>query len=91
MKVLLLILPLLLGACGSAKPNLIRNQTVVFIPDERFFYCPTIEQFPDVSTLTDEQIASLLTTLDTFNRDCKISIDALRTQLITAQTNLENR
>ena len=56
---------LALSACGEPDPVLIRDRSVVFIPDSRYFYCPVVDEFPNVESLTDTQIANLIVLLDT--------------------------
>jgi hypothetical protein len=82
---------LLLTSCAhDIKPQLIRNNSVVFIPDDKFFNCPTVAQLPDINTLRDEEVAELLIQLDTNNRICDTSIRVIKQQLITARTALDN-
>ena len=78
-----------LTACAQPEPLLIRDRPVVFIPDDQYFYCPVVAEFPDFETLTDEQIADLVIILDTYNRDCRDSMNALRVQLYAARAQLE--
>jgi len=80
----------LLSACAqAANPALIKDRPVVFIPDASYFYCPTVDQYPSVKTLTDIQVAELLVQLDTYNRECKASLDAVLAQLLATKTQLE--
>lgn len=90
-KYLVLIGMVLVSGCDTSKiePKYITEKPVVFIPDNRFFTCPTIDQYPNPATLTDEQVAEILITLDSNNRICKKSINAIRTQLINAKKTLE--
>ena len=85
----LLLLFSLVSGCIESKPLLITKVPVVFIPDAQYFYCPVVEEFPDPETLIDEQLADLIVMLDTYNRDCRDSLDAVWAQLITARTRLE--
>lgn len=82
---------IVLTACSEQQrqPVLTAPDPVVFVPDDRFFNCPTIRNFPDPTTLTDGQIADLLIRLDTNNRTCKRSLEAIRTQLLEARARLE--
>lgn len=92
MKVILasLLAITVLSACSQTQPILTAPEPVVFIPDDRLFVCPTIRDFPDPSTLTDGEISDLLVRLDTNNRTCRRSIEAIRGQLLEAQARLEN-
>jgi len=82
---------LFLAGCVGTSPTLITKQSVVIIPDSKFFICPTISAFPNVDTLTDNQIAELLVQLDTNNKICKHSIDAIKQQLKSAQKRIGNQ
>ena len=85
-----LILSTVILGC-SPKPTILTvPEPVVFVPDDRLFVCPTIRNFPDPTTLTDGEIADLLIRLDTNNRTCRQSINAIRDQLLEAQARLEN-
>jgi len=80
---------LLLAGCTAAGPDLIVTKPTVFIPDATLFNCPTVEQFPDTSTLTDADVAELLITLDSYNHICAESLIAVRQQLLAAKQQLE--
>ena len=90
MKYLLIITcAMMLAACDKPQPILTKPEAKVFVPDDQYFVCPTIDQFPDPATLTDGQVAALLVQLDTNNRTCKTSIQEIRRQLLAAKKNLE--
>jgi len=84
MRMLLLATLLVLAACGS-KPALIRTNTVVVMPEEALFNCPTVDTLPQSATLTDVQVARLIVQLYQNNAVCKNSMTALRTFLENAQ------
>lgn len=86
----IILMAMTLGACAPKPTILTVPEPVVFIPDDRLFVCPTIRNFPDPTTLTDGEIADLLIRLDTNNRTCRRSINAIRDQLLEAQAQLEN-
>lgn len=79
----------ILTGCEPNQVVLNAPKPVVFIPDEKFFNCPTIDNFNITNRLTDGQIATLLVKLDTNNRVCKRSIDAIKAQLLEAKARLE--
>ena len=93
MKYLMMILAMVvLGSCGDKeKPQLIVERPVVFVPNEALFQCPTVSEFPDPATLTDEDVAELLVRLDTYNRTCANSLSAVRRQLLDAKARLEQQ
>jgi len=93
MKLTLSLLSLLLvSACvldsSTIKPMLVKTKPTVYIPDNSFFYCPSVDKLPDVSTLTDSDVAKLLIQLDTNNSVCKKSMVALKDELLKAQQRL---
>jgi len=86
-----LLIVLLAASCGQPeKPQLIKRESVVFIPADKFFYCPNPVDLPDPDTLTDTQIATLLVMMDTNNRICKKSVVSIHKQLLRAKQQLEN-
>lgn len=89
LKYAIVVLTLLAACAQSVDAPLIKERSVVFIPDQSYFYCPVIGDYPDVGTLTDAQVAELLVTLDTYNRDCRASLDAIWAQLLSTKAQLE--
>lgn len=88
--VLALVATLVLSACGDPKTvKVIVEKPVVFVPSDKLFQCPVVSEFPDPTTLTDEQVAELLVKLDTYNRKCYNSLQAVRKQLLAAKNKLE--
>lgn len=80
------------GCSGKTmNPTIVVDHPTVFMPDSKLFQCPVVSGYPDSAVLTDNQVAELLVTLDTNNRVCKNSIDAVRSQLLTAQRRLETK
>ena len=89
---LLYIFPLivLVSACDSIpKPTLIREVSVVYEPDESLYYCPTLKGIPDLTMLTDGQVAELLLVLDDNNRVCARSLEEIKAQITAAKLRLE--
>jgi len=85
-KALFISLFVLLGACvPNDTPKLIHTRPVVYIPNDSFFICPTIDRLPNVNTLTDYQVAILLVQLNQANTACKASMIALKKELIKAK------
>lgn len=75
---------LLLGGC-AADPIMVRTQrTVVVIPADSLFVCNRVE-IPPTSNLTDIQVAGFIASLYQQNRQCKNSLDAIRTFLEDAK------
>jgi hypothetical protein len=90
--IIAILVVLMVSGCDTPeKPKFIVEKPVVFVPDDKFFYCPVVQEFPDPTTLTDEGVAELLVTLDTYNRTCQSSLQALRRQLLDAKKKLEQQ
>lgn len=92
MKKFLSLIPLvlLLAACNESKPELIRTQWKVVIPDASMYRCPSLKDYPNTATLTDIQVAKLIVELYKNNQTCKNSIDSIKTYLNEAQKQLES-
>lgn len=77
-----------LGACQESKDLrqvVVTKQQVILDVPEAFYNCPELKTFPDPRTLTDGQVASLLTTLVQNNQTCKSSINQIRVYLKNAR------
>lgn len=81
MKALVLagIAALALSGCQTTDPTVLRTQrlTPVEIP-ERLYNCPNVPKLPDVSKLTDRQVAAVIVKLYNNNVTCKNSEAAIR-------------
>jgi len=86
-SIIAISLLLAISACNpsSVDPQLIQSKPVVYLPNDTFFYCPTVKQLPDVATLSDEQVAVLLINLSKNNSICHASMVALKAELIKAK------
>jgi hypothetical protein len=92
-KLLVLIAAFGLAGCASngiGKPDLIVTKQVVVMPDESLFHCPDVRKFPDVSTLTDIQVAKLLVNLHANNTMCQKNINAIHDYLTNAKKTVES-
>lgn len=70
---------LLTGCSSTMTPNLIRTEyRNVSIPQELLNACPDLPRLPKTSTLTDSQVASLITRLYRNNSVCKQAIDKIK-------------
>jgi len=91
-KVLVLFAALGLAGCahdGIGKPDLIVTKQVVVMPDESLFHCPDVRKFPDVSTLTDIEVAKLLVNLHANNTLCQKNINSIHEFLTNAKKTTE--
>lgn len=85
MKKLFIIPLLMLTACQTAEPQLVRTKIEVVTPDAAMYNCPVVTRYPDPEKLTDVQVAKLLVQLDRNNRTCKNSVDAIQKFLAEAK------
>lgn len=90
-KKLCLFLPiaLLIAGCNPDNPTLISRKYQVIVPPDVMYNCPIVKTFPEVTKLTDLQVARLLTQLQKNNITCKNSLDAIRRFLSEAQLRVE--
>jgi len=85
MKRMLLISTLLLGGCASDPIKLVAPEyKVVKIPED-FYDCPVTTKFPKPENLTNQQVGTLLLTVQQNNIKCKNSIDNIRKYMEEAE------
>lgn len=85
-----LLLSLFLIGCSDPVPQVIVKQThTVIIPDTELFKCPIVTLFPKTETLTDIQVARLLTQVYNNNLVCKNSMEAIKRFLEKAKLEYE--
>jgi uncharacterized protein YcfL len=78
---------LLLVGC-AAEPVVVRTQQVVVVmPADNLFVCNRVE-IPPTSNITDIQVAAFIANLYQQNRQCKNSLDAIRTFLEDAKKSM---
>jgi hypothetical protein len=79
-KVLTLIMfGVILAGCQTTLPNLIRTEhKVVRVPEEFMRTCRTVPRLPKYSTLTDVQVAQLLSRLYQSNVTCVNAMEQIR-------------
>jgi len=78
-----LLIMLFLVSCG-VPPTLTKTEVRVYIPNDAYFKCPVLAQYPDASKLTDKQVAELLVKLDTNNKTCRNSLNTVKQLLNNA-------
>ena len=84
---------LILGGCShlnAVKEYLIKTETTVYIPDDKFFNCPRVV-LPDPETLTKIQSADLIGQLATTNDQCANNMDGIKKDLTDAKAKLEKK
>jgi hypothetical protein len=82
----LLLAGLLLAGCVSAP--LTSERHVVVAPPEDLYNCQLVN-FPDYRTLTDKQVARLITDLHRANVTCKTSLDAVKAYIEKAKRTVD--
>jgi len=80
MRWAVIILTLGLASCQSTQQVIIKEKLKVITPDEVMYYCPVLtkKDFPNSVTLTDTQVARLLTKAAQNNWTCASSMKALK-------------
>jgi len=78
-----LLIMLFLVSCG-AQPALTKTEVRVYVPNDAYFKCPVLAQYPDASKLSDKQVAELLVKLDTNNKTCQTSLSTIKQLLHNA-------
>lgn len=88
----LVILPLLLVACGESDIQVVTKEKLVpIVPDDSMYICPVVKAFPDTKTLTDIQVARLIAQLYNNNMTCKNSMESIKKYVSQAKERLERR
>lgn len=87
-------LSLILAACNPGEPLklVVEKYRVVDIPASLYERCPDINpRLPQWKTLTDKQVAQLITTLYRNNRECRNAILAIKNFVEAAKSELDNK
>lgn len=86
----LIALATMLAACATTKEIVVvKTVHTVVLPPQAMFECPVIKKYPKVETLTDGEVAKLLTELNRNNKTCKASIDAIEKYLKEAKRKID--
>jgi hypothetical protein len=85
----ILFLALFLSACSTQPQIVTTTKHSVVMPPVEMFECPTVDTFPESATLSDLEVASLLTRLFQYNQECKYSIESIRTFLEKSKADTE--
>lgn len=86
----MLLIPFMLSGCLGNNPNTVpdviqHTKSVVFIPDDRFFVCPEVQLGVPIPDMTQKDIAKLIASLDSSNKICRKSLEAVKKQLLDAK------
>lgn len=79
-----------LAGCETTNPTIVQTKIEVVTPSEALYNCPTIRNFPAVATLTDVQVARLITQLHRNNVTCKNSIEAIKKFVESSKASMES-
>ena len=75
----LLLASVILAGCQTTSPTLIKTQyRVVQIPDQLLRACPDLPKLPRVSTLSDVEVATLISRLYKNNSACAEAMRQIR-------------
>jgi len=91
MKKVAILSLILLGGCASDPIKLVAPEYKLVKPPEDFYQCPTVKKFPKPETLTNQQVGSLLITLEKNNLVCKNSIDSIKDYMDQAEAQLKKK
>jgi len=90
-KIIALCGVLFLAGCNEPV-QLVRTEVkVVEIPDRFKDMCPEIKRLPNVSTLTDRQVADLVVRLWQTNKNCRTAILGIYEYVKVTKSGLENK
>lgn len=83
-----------LAACattgtGSVTPVVTRDVNHVIEPPTVLFYCPQLSKLPDPATLTNRDLANLITTLMKDNQTCGYNMVAIQNFIKKAKAVIE--
>lgn len=81
---------LIVSACNSSGEFLIKQEPLVILPDREMFVCPDSVNIPNLSTVTDIQVAQVIVELKTNLEICRNKLKSLEIFLIEAKKRLEN-
>lgn len=90
--VIALLAPFVLVGCQSTNQQVqIVEKARVVIPPEELFKCPELKNYPNPATLTNREVAEIITTLVKNNQVCANNIEAIKRYLYEARDDAENR
>lgn len=91
MKKLILLSTLFLAGCASDPIKLIAPEyKVVKIPED-FYDCPVINKFPKPENLTNQQVGSLLLTVQQNNIKCNNSLNNIKKYMDEAEKSVSSK
>jgi hypothetical protein len=79
------------SGCGTSHIPPVKTEYKVVMPEDKYFSGCDVIALPDPKTLTNTQVAQLITDLVTTNRICHNNNEAIREFLEKAKTELETR
>ena len=80
-----------LAGCATTSPTTIVTKQVNFavVPPTTLYNCPQVRTFPNPATLTNEQLATLITTLVKNNKVCGINMASIKDYVAKAKAQIE--
>jgi len=90
-NVLVLCSVLFLAGCNEPMQLIRTEYKVVEIPERFKDMCPEIRRLPNVSTLTDRQVADLVVKLWQTSKNCRTAIMGIYEHQRLAKSGLENK
>lgn len=86
-----MLLPL--AACATTSQTVVvQQEPIVIAPPNTLYSCPQVSKLPDPATLTNRDLANLITTLIKDNKICGANMNSIRTYVDKARMQiLENK
>lgn len=77
---------LMLAGCETDQPTIITTSKYkIVIPPDAMYKCPNVNNLPDPDSLTDAQVAALISRLSQNNAVCRASINQIKVYLNKAK------
>lgn len=81
-----------LTGCLTTKERIVvRTQYTIVIPPASMYECPVLKDYPKIETLTDGEVAKLLVKLNSNNKTCKASIEAIKKYLAQSKVTIDGK
>ena len=85
------IVALSLAGCVSAPQFITKEKLTVIEPDHSLYSCPSAGKFPNPDTLTDVQVAKLLSAYERSNAECRRNMNAIKAFIENAKARAEEK
>jgi hypothetical protein len=85
-----LLLCVTLAGCATTGADTLITQDVPMVvsPPDTLFSCPQLSQYPNPETLTNDQLATIITTLVKYNKVCGANMYEIQTYIDNAKAQI---